>query len=516
MKKILMKILASFLSILLLINFAIAGYFSASAADDNETHVTFTPSFGINSDSCILYNTDEKEVIYKKNADKKEMPEQLVNIMAAIIVLEKCENPDKKLLMVDSSIYDNKFASYASQFGYDDLRYAQIKNEDELTVTELLYAMMLVGSCEACEILANEFGSAGKDFVYLMNEKARQLGCKNTNFTNASGLYDENQYTTAEDMLTITNYALGIDKFVEIATAPSYRPVIRNTKNHTDSSWMWTNSNTMMAEKSEYYYEGAKGIKTGNLDKAGRSLVMECTKGEYTYLLILLNAPFEDSDGNLQFYHLEDAKQLLDWAFDSFKETEILSKSEEVAEIPVKLSNSNDYVLVKPKNEISALWCSDVDVNVIQKNIKLYNNVYAPIKKGQKLGTIELTYNGKNITAEDLVASNDVSRSFIKYMLFAIGRYPRSGFLSISFIISLIISLLYIAICIWAYVHAQNSMKPKEPVHVIPRVEGNSKKKRNKNKTEQNFYKQKDQRPVRHGKPISMTDVRYDDDDFKH
>ena len=151
-----------------------------------------------------------------------------------------------------------------------------------------------------------------------MNDKAAEIGCTATTFTNPTGLYDSRQLTTARDMLLITNYALQIDEFEEIATAVTFSPSISNATNHPDASaWTWTQANAMTQETSNYYYKGSKGIKTGNLTKTGRSIITEATQEGNSYLVILLNAPFVDENDELTYYHIEDATNLLNWAFQS-------------------------------------------------------------------------------------------------------------------------------------------------------------------------------------------------------
>ena len=94
-----------------------------------------------------------------------------------------------------------------------------------------------------------------------------------------------------------------------------------------------------------------------------------------------MNAPFEDSDGKLQYYHIEDATTLLNWAFQSFAYTTLLEDDEETAEVEVMNSDGNSYVLVHPKEDCILLWCKDVDVSAVQKVIHLDQNVMAPVKK---------------------------------------------------------------------------------------------------------------------------------------
>ena len=290
---------------------------------------TFTPDATIHSQAAILYNQDTQQILYEKNADQQQMPGHLVQIMTAIVVLQNCTDLDGTTITASDELYKTLY-SYDEP---DDLRYADIDNGDTLTVREYLYAMMLTSSCEASLILANQFGDGSIDgFVTKMNDTAAEIGCTATTFANPTGLYDTRQQTTARDMLTITNYP-------------------------DASAWNWTQANSMTLEDSSYYYEGAKGIKTGNLSKTGRSIITEATRDENTYLVILLNAPFEDADGKLQYYHLDDATSLLNWAFRSFAYTTLLESSEETAEVEVMNSDGNSYVLVHPKTDCVLLWC---------------------------------------------------------------------------------------------------------------------------------------------------------------
>ena len=168
MKRTLNKIISLALTFCFVFVFAICslwGNISAKA-------LNFTPDFGINSDSAIVYSLDSGDIIYQKNQEKKQIPAQLIQIMATVICLENCDDIDGTLITANNSLYD-EFYIYGNQYGYDDLRYAQIYNGDKLSVTELLYAMLLTSSVEASVILANYFGDGSTNvFADKMNAKA--------------------------------------------------------------------------------------------------------------------------------------------------------------------------------------------------------------------------------------------------------------------------------------------------------------------------------------------------------
>ncbi|MGN0612873.1 MAG: D-alanyl-D-alanine carboxypeptidase family protein, partial [Porcipelethomonas sp.] len=229
--------------------------------------ISFTPSFEVHSQSVCLMNLDTKSVIYEKNADEEQMPASLVDIMTAVIVLENCDDTDSVSIAANDALYD-EFDSYDYP---DDLRYAEIWDGDTLTVTDYLYALMLTSSCEAANILADYFGNSSIDaFVDKMNAKAAEIGCENTYFANPHGLYDPSQVTTARDMALITQYALTVPGFEEIATATEYELKPQNSDSKHESEWTITHSNIIMSDASDYYLYGVKGIKTGNLQLGGR------------------------------------------------------------------------------------------------------------------------------------------------------------------------------------------------------------------------------------------------------
>lgn len=437
----------------------------------------FTPPFTINSESGIILNLDTNTVIYEKNADKQQMPAHLAQIMTAIIVLEHCEDIDGTKITMNQNP-----ASYFYDYEeLEDIRYANILMGDTFTVREYLYAMMLTSSCESAMVLANYFGNDNENtFVAMMNAKAAEIGCTGTNFTNPTGLYNAYQITTARDMMKITQYALKNDTFREISTTTAFVPTSMNQDNHPASSTLrWTHTNIMADETNRYYYEGATGIKTGNLDFYGRNIITMATRNDTTYLIILLKAPFNDENEKLQYYHLDDAIALLDWAFSDFTRVTLIEDDEELAEVKVESADDSGYVLVRPEKDCITLWCTDVDITAIQKTITLHENVHAPVKKGDVLGVLELKFSGEVIDTIQLVAVSDVKRSFIKHNLHALKSFPTSVVFQGSLIVACVITLIYIICCLYSLYLCHKKAREEGTVHLIPkaiRVENHAQK----------------------------------------
>lgn len=437
--------------------------------------LNFSMGQSLNSESAVLVSLDTDMILMEKNADKRQMPGPLVNIMTAVVCLENCYNIEKEVTM-DQSVY-----AHVSDTEYvDDLRFADIIDGDVLTYTDMLYAMMLTSSVEAAETIAYQVGDESVDkFVDMMNEKAEKIGLESTHFTNPTGMYDPDQYTTARDMVKLTEYALTVPLFETIATTYKYEPTVPNVENHKKlDEWFWTHSNTMMDPESRYYYPGARGIKTANLEKGGRNIVTTVSKDGNKYLAVLMNSPINDEDGAVVYGHLEDAADIFNWAYSHFSYQVVLADTAELGELPVSIAEGNDYVLAKPRQEITLLWPDSVDVSLISKdNITWYKNaLQAPVKKNEALGEVALEYSGETIATVELVAVSDVERSMSKYNLFAASMFPKSSWFHKALVISLVLCAIYILMCIYSYVVFKNHSKPLKPIYAVPKVEKKKKK----------------------------------------
>ena len=406
--------------------------------------LTFSPNTQVMSDAAILYNTDVDAVVYEKNADKKELPAELVQIMTAVIVLEECEDITNTKVTAEKDMYD-EFKQYEFP---SDLRYANIKAGDELSVEDLLYAMMLTSSCEASTMLAVKFGSGSQsNFVEKMNKKAETLGMTNTRFTNATGLYSARQVSTARDMLTLLKHAMSLPRFERIACAATYVPPTAESVGKT-KNWTWEHSNLMMFPDNDYTTTGVTGIKTGTLDQGGRSIAVKSSRDGSNYLFISLNAPLNDAKGKSRFYHLEDAKSVLEWAFKHLGFKEILAQDMELGEITVNNAEGDGHVLLKPAKGFSCVWSDTFDPNTVQKIPDWPNQVDAPVQAGDVIGKLTLKYSGETLAVLDVVAATSARRSFWKYNLSEIPGFFKSKYLNATWIVATIVSVVYIILCI--------------------------------------------------------------------
>ena len=268
----------------------LAEYFSPSVrVDDNDLFgmqesveaSSLAPT--ISAEGAILINAEDGSVIYEKNADKRLYPASTTKIMTALISLEIMDEINAEL---DSEI---KVPKEAVGIEGSSL---YLKEGEIITAEELLYGTMLQSGNDAATALAISLGGNMSNFVEKMNKKAVELGCRETNFVNPSGLFDKDHYTTARDLALISKAAMETQAFRKIVSS-------KNWSSDTTGR-LFTNKNKTIAE-----YDGATGVKIGYTKKSGRTLVASAKRGDTELIVVVLNAP----------NWFQDAYALLDYGF---------------------------------------------------------------------------------------------------------------------------------------------------------------------------------------------------------
>lgn len=253
-------------------------------------------------------------------------------------------------------------------------------------------------------------------------------------------------------MALIAQYAVeNYPKFVEIATATEYD---MQPTNYHEAGWAHIyHTNSMLNRSSSYYYQYAKGIKTGTLDESGRNLITMGSRDGNNYLLVTMGSPMYDADGNAVYLHYEDHKNLYEWAFENFEYKQLLQAGIEITELQVKFGESSDFVRLVTADNYSCMWLSTVDTNRLKETINvdpsLLNDdgtVTAPVAKGQKFGTYTLTLSGEEICTVDLVAQDDVTLSALAYNFDKAKQFTSSIWFKAALIITAVLVILYIII----------------------------------------------------------------------
>ena len=372
------------------------------------SYAAYKTPFDLECKGCYLFNVDTGTVLYEKNKDLKLEPASLVKVMTAIIALEKIKDIDNTTVTAKGYIFDYLYGLNGTTAG--------IVKGETLTIRQLLECMLTQSACEAAMMIADAVCPDDiEGFVTLMNNKAKTLGAKNTNFTNPHGLHDDQEYSTAYDMFLITKHAMELPAFMDIVSRTSHQIPATNKR---DSFEVYTTIDPMK-KSSKYYYPPIRGIKTGT-EEAGRSFVSSASKDGFTYICCVLCAPYRDEktgkviSGNKAF---EETIKLYDWVFDNFNLKTVMMADTPTAEVKLKYVMNKDHLKLTTEKNIIALIPKETDISSVKTTYNLPEEVLAPIKKGDLIGTAKLTLDGADISECNLISFETVKRNWFLYSL---------------------------------------------------------------------------------------------------
>lgn len=228
----------------------------------------------IYAESGILVDLDTQEILYSKNIDKQLYPASITKVMTTLVAIES-SSPEEPVTFSQHAL---------DSIGWDSSNIGCRLNET-LTMEQCWYAMMLNSANEVCCGVAEHISGSIEAFVEKMNQKAAELGCTNTHFSNPNGLPDETHYTTAHDMALIANAAYQNETFRQIFSTRQYE--IPPTPQYTETRYLY-NHHKMMQPDTEYYYEGCLGGKTGYTETALNTLVTIASRNGKNLLCVTM------------------------------------------------------------------------------------------------------------------------------------------------------------------------------------------------------------------------------------
>lgn len=250
------------------------------------------------AETAILMDLDTGEILYAKGIDEKRAPASTTKIMTAMLAIEKV--PLNTKITFTDEVYNIE----------KDSTHIGIKPGETLTMEESLYGILLGSANEVSSGVAEYIGGTVPAFVDMMNQRAKELGCENTHFVNANGLWHEDHYTTARDLAIISRAAFQNETFRNIIKTPYY--IIPKT-NITDEE-RWINNHHKMLTDGENHYDGCLGGKTGYTVKANSTLVTYAERNNMRFVCVVLN------DIGSQY---DDTRAILDYGFGSFQKVNL-------------------------------------------------------------------------------------------------------------------------------------------------------------------------------------------------
>jgi D-alanyl-D-alanine carboxypeptidase len=369
------------------------------------------------------------QILYEKNINEKLAPASTTKILTALITLEKCKLDDKVVV--------------GPKPPFEDGSKIYLLEGEEITVKDLLYGMMLESANDAALALAEYISGSSAEFAKLMNKRAVELGCNNSNFVNPNGLYEDNHYTTAYDLALIGKAAMENTTFREIVSTEYYE--IKPTNKQVETRYIYNIDKLIRG--TQYKYEGADGVKTGYTTKSKNTIVASATRGNQRILAVQLR-----SENDLY----EDSIKLLDYGFNAFKSEKLVDSS--LVFSTIKIKGTKESISVFPKQDFYASTPVNGSPNSFSSII--FNKSFDKINKGDELGLIEITLENGKVFKVPLIAGEDYKSFFYNLKYKSPELYKRSLKPFLKFIIIGIIPFLYI----WKRIRRVSRRKSKKQI----------------------------------------------------
>lgn len=320
----------------------------------------------VSSKNVILYNLNDDNVLYEKNADDRVNIASLTKIMTAIVAIENIDDFDKKIVVTSDMLSGLT----------NDLSMVGFKKGEIITYDDLLYGTLLKSGADATNMLAINISGNIDNFASLMNDKARELNMNNSSFSNTIGIEGLNHYSSARDISILLKYALKNKKFKDIFTTKSY---VSTNKEHDMNGPL-----KKITDKDEMNMKYVYGAKTGYTSKAGLCLASVATYNNVNYLLVTIGADYENKT-----QHIDDSKKIYEYFFDNYEYKKVISKGDEL--IKLKTIYGKEYSIVSDEEYKSYL------------------------KKSFDIDNLKYEYNGKTILDKNVSKGDKIGNYYIKY-----------------------------------------------------------------------------------------------------
>ena len=344
--------------------------------------------------AVVVYERNSGTMVYNWNADGKIYPASMVKLMTALVALDGTDI-SQKVTVTTSAL---------RQVPVGALSLGLMAGE-ELTLEQLLYCMMVASSNDAAVVIAQHLGGSQEAFIAKMNEKARELGCTGTKFSNVHGLHDEQTYTTARDICRILLAGLEDPRFQVMFTTKKY--TVPATNLHGERNIRSTN-NMMLTTSRDYYDERVTGGRTGATDAAGRCIAVTAEAKDMELVCVLMGAEptyTEDKQVVLRFGSFEEMAELLDRVFNGYALYQLAAQGQIVTQLEV--TNGANHVAVQPERSVLTVLPADVDMNSLRWEFTS-DSLTAPIEAGQEAGSVQIWHEDICVGQTNLITANSV------------------------------------------------------------------------------------------------------------
>ena len=419
-------ILFSFV-LVLIIALPVAAEGESSTLADNAPSLTAPAAYVVNLDTNI--------VVYEKNSETPLSAASLTKLMTTLLLLENYQDQlDSISLTAPSYVYDLIWEQSTNASSAD------IRRGETQSLRNLLYAMLLPSGNEAAYIVADYMGGGSIDnFVAMMNDEAKAVGCTGTTFVDPCGL-NPNNITTARDAYLILRALTAYDVFSTVVGTPSY-DMGTNDRYTTPGTYIIQTTDKLITNSS-YHRDYTKGGKTGSLGEWQNFAGWHSQDGE-SYISILLNVPY-DADPEGMRPALVETATIMDWVFDTYTIAPALDTTQPITEVRVAYSTQADTIMLYPADNMMTLLPREGGAALTEQVFHVPDQLPAPIKQGDVVGTVTLTIQGEIIGTTDLIAGSDVSRNQLLYTISRVSLFFSSTYFKVVVILTMLVIGAYL------------------------------------------------------------------------
>lgn len=351
----------------------------------------------IQSKNYVLYNLDNGELLMEQNKDTETSVASLTKIMTTLVAIEMIDDLNTQVVITSPML-----AGLAEANAY----VINLKVGQKVTYEDLLHGTLLPSGADATKAIVLSLANSEDKFVEKMNAKASELNLKHTVLKNTTGLEAEGQYSTVQDIASLLKIAMQNETFNRIFLASSYR--------FSDNSMTVYNSYSQVAKSLGIDVSYIKGAKTGFTDQAGRclaSIAYDEKKGIH-YLLVTTQAP----TSSVSSFHVVDAKTIYDYTFLEYDNHVAIKADQTLIELPTK--NSKEKTIAIRANKIIKIFHdSKFDIEKVSIHYEGLDTLSSKQKVGDKVGTITIKYDNKEISVVDAILETEIHFSMIQFLL---------------------------------------------------------------------------------------------------
>lgn len=329
--------------------------------------------------SAILVERTTGTVLYEKNSHEKLAPASVTKVMTMLLTVEAIERGQV-------SLEDEVIASdHAASMGGSQI---YLEPGERMSLHDMLKSIAVSSANDACVAVAEHIAGSEASFVSMMNDRAAALGMSDTHFANCCGLDSEEHYTTAYDISLMSRELLKHDMIREYTTI--WMDTVRN------GEFGLSNTNKLVR-----FYDGTTGVKTGFTSKAGYCISASAERDGMELIAVIMKADTSP-------HRNADASGLLNFGFANYAVVGLGEEEENTAPIPVVLGHEDSVAVELAEN--AQVLIEKAQAPHVEKQLVLAESLEAPVEKGQKVGTLTFTLDGKQIAEVPVVAANDVER----------------------------------------------------------------------------------------------------------